>query len=194
MTSHLPILLPSRTLSYFIANHQPIQTTNSSRTSSITLVESTSSSLQNKTAYPSFHLEQIINMPARRNNATVTRTTKPTLMTRLKGRNANSRTVKTTETIVPGTTRTTRSSRFGSRRNEPVVHHKRHATIGDKISGAMMKLKGSLTRRPGVKVCWLRLHDDDVVDWPYVGRRNTKNARHWRKGKPSCLLKKHWME
>lgn len=34
----------------------------------------------------------------------------------------------------------------------PVHHHKRHVTIGDKISGAMMKLRGSLTHSPGVKV------------------------------------------
>jgi hypothetical protein len=32
------------------------------------------------------------------------------------------------------------------------VHHRRKASIGDKISGAMLKLKGSLTHRPGVKV------------------------------------------
>jgi len=107
---------------------------------------------------------------SRRNKMVETRTTKPTLMTRLKGRNAKTQTVKTTTTIEPrseairhnhhnhttGATgaRTTRSSRWGgsSRRNEPVVHHKRHASVGDKISGAMMKLKGSLTRRPGVKV------------------------------------------
>jgi len=116
---------------------------------------------------------QNIKMPirsSRRNKMVETRTTKPTLMTRLKGRNAKTQTVKTTTTIEPRSeairhnhhnhttgatgTRTTRSSRWGgsSRRNEPVVHHKRHASVGDKISGAMMKLKGSLTRRPGVKV------------------------------------------
>jgi hypothetical protein len=83
-------------------------------------------------------------------------------MTRLKGRNANSRTVKTTTTIEPRSvvaghthTHNTRRSGWGrsTRRNEPVVHHKRHATMGDKVSGAMMKLKGTLTRRPGLKVC-----------------------------------------
>jgi hypothetical protein len=31
-------------------------------------------------------------------------------------------------------------------------HQKRHASIGDKISGALLRLKGSLTRRPGQKV------------------------------------------
>lgn len=103
---------------------------------------------------------------SRRSNMVETRTTKPTLMTRLRGRNAKTQTVKTTTTIEPrataahhhhttsANTRTTRSSRWGrtSRRNEPVVHQRRRASVGDKISGAMMKLKGTLTRRPGVKV------------------------------------------
>jgi len=54
------------------------------------------------------------------------------------------------------------TSRYRSRRTTaatPVVtthhhHHtqKRHATIGDKISGALLKLKGTLTGRPGQKV------------------------------------------
>lgn len=48
------------------------------------------------------------------------------------------------------TTTTQRRGLFGQKK---VVHHqKRHATMGDKISGAMLKLKGSLTRRPGQKV------------------------------------------
>jgi hypothetical protein len=100
---------------------------------------------------------------SRRNNMTETRTTKPTLMTRLRGPNAKTRTVKTTTTVEPRTahvahnTRTTGRSRWGRNRRDPIVHRKRHATIGDKISGAMMKLKGSLTRRPGVKVCSLHL-------------------------------------
>jgi hypothetical protein len=86
-------------------------------------------------------------------------------MTRLRGRNANTRTVKTTTKVEPRTTAahhhnhttgttTARRSRWGRNRRtaEPVVHHRRHASIGDKISGAMLKLKGSLTHRPGVKV------------------------------------------
>ncbi|KAE9377995.1 hypothetical protein N431DRAFT_452142 [Stipitochalara longipes BDJ] len=113
---------------------------------------------------------------SRRSNMVETRTTKPTLMTRLRGRNAKTQTVKTTTTIEPrataahhhhttgANTRTTRSSRWGrtSRRNEPVVHHRRKASVGDKISGAMMKLKGSLTRRPGVKAAGTRrMHGTD---------------------------------
>ncbi|CZS90306.1 uncharacterized protein RAG0_01432 [Rhynchosporium agropyri] len=109
----------------------------------------------------------------RRSNATVTRTTKPTLLTRLRGRNAKSKTVKTTTTVEPGATRPVRASRWGGNRrtaathttghshathttHAPVVRQRRHATIGDKISGAMMKIKGSLTRRPGVKAAGTR--------------------------------------
>lgn len=33
------------------------------------------------------------------------------------------------------------------------VHHRRRPSLGDKISGAMLKLKGGLTGRPAVKVC-----------------------------------------
>ncbi|KAK1754539.1 hypothetical protein QBC47DRAFT_219834 [Echria macrotheca] len=46
----------------------------------------------------------------------------------------------------------------------PVVHHhqKRHATIGDKISGAFLKLKGTLTGRPGQKAAGTRrMHGTD---------------------------------
>lgn len=40
----------------------------------------------------------------------------------------------------------------GHGHGQPVVQHRRHASLGDKVSGAMMKLRGSLTRRPGLKV------------------------------------------
>ncbi|CAG8957462.1 hypothetical protein HYFRA_00011443 [Hymenoscyphus fraxineus] len=124
-------------------------------------------------------------MPLRsspRNRVTATHTTKPTLMTRLRGRNATTRTTKTTTTIHPThhnthtaghhtavAPRTTRRSGWGGRRSartahtaQPVVHHKRHATIGDKVSGAMMKLRGSLTRRPGLKAAGTRrMHGTD---------------------------------
>lgn len=36
----------------------------------------------------------------------------------------------------------------------PAHHHRRKPSVGDKVSGAMMKLKGSLTHKPGVKVRW----------------------------------------
>lgn len=153
-------ILPPRTLSSFIASH-PSYTPSISTSSSTTLTNNEPA----ETTYPNTKPDQALKMHTRRNNQLVeTRTTKPTLMTRLKGRNANSRTVKTTTTIEPRSaavahghnTRTTRRSGWGrnTRANEPVVHHKRHATMGDKVSGAMMKLKGSLTRRPGLKVSY----------------------------------------
>jgi hypothetical protein len=44
----------------------------------------------------------------------------------------------------------------------PIHHHKRHVSIGDKISGAMLKLKGSLTHRSGVKAAGTRrMHGTD---------------------------------
>jgi len=49
------------------------------------------------------------------------------------------------------TTTTTRRSGLFSRRR-PVVHQKRHATLGDKVSGALKKLKGTIMGRPGEKV------------------------------------------
>ncbi|EOO03472.1 hypothetical protein UCRPA7_949 [Phaeoacremonium minimum UCRPA7] len=55
------------------------------------------------------------------------------------------------------TTTTRRRGLFSSRRQPVVVHHqKRHATLGDKISGAFLKLKGSLTGRPGEKAAGTR--------------------------------------
>jgi hypothetical protein len=53
-------------------------------------------------------------------------------------------------TTTTTTTTTRRRGLFSSRR--PVVHHKRHATLGDKVSGALKKLKGTLLGRPGEKV------------------------------------------
>jgi hypothetical protein len=98
----------------------------------------------------------------RRRHATVTRTSKPTLMTRLKGRNARSRTIKTTTTTHPNTHATHathghhghRGHGYGATttRTAPAHHHRRKASLGDKFSGAMLKLKGSLTHRPALKV------------------------------------------
>jgi len=146
------ITLPPRTLSSFLDCY-PTTTpasTPSTTTSSFTTLATTN--------YPDTKPHEAINMHTRRNNNMVaTRTTKPTLMTRLRGRNAKTRTVKTTTTLEPAPVRAAPRSRWGrsNRRTvhaQPVVHHRRHVSIGDKISGAMMKLKGSLTRRPGVKV------------------------------------------
>ncbi|KAF1982768.1 hypothetical protein K402DRAFT_307138, partial [Aulographum hederae CBS 113979] len=44
----------------------------------------------------------------------------------------------------------------------PVHHHRRRPSLGDKVSGAMMKLRGSLTRRPGLKAAGTRrMHGTD---------------------------------
>lgn len=58
-------------------------------------------------------------------------------------------------THVTSTTTTAPRRRGLFTRRQPVVHHhqKRKASFGDKVSGALMKLRGSLTRRPGLKVC-----------------------------------------
>jgi hypothetical protein len=151
------IQLPLRTLSSFIASYRT--TTNTST--------STASSTSSTTLYQ----PPTLKMHRRSNNTHVVKTTKPTLMTRLRGRNAKTRTVKTTTSIEPGAART---SRWGGNRrtahtghathttHAPVVRQRRHATIGDKISGAMMKIKGSLTRRPGVKVSKTTLDDSSA--------------------------------
>jgi hypothetical protein len=75
-----------------------------------------------------------------RRTARTTRT-KPSMMSRLRGR--HNRAGRTNRTTVTTTTTTT---------NAPVHHQRRRASIGDKVSGALMKLRGTLTRRPGLKV------------------------------------------
>ncbi|TVY46550.1 hypothetical protein LCER1_G008644, partial [Lachnellula cervina] len=101
-----------------------------------------------------------------------TRTTKPTLMTRLRGRNANTRTVKTTTKVEPAAhhhhathathTTHTRGRNTRTAHAQPVHHHKRRVSVGDKVSGAMMRLRGSLTRRPGLKAAGTRrMHGTD---------------------------------
>lgn len=90
--------------------------------------------------------------------ARTTRTTaRPSLKTRLMGGGRNTRTHTKrapagTTTTTTTTTRTTRTTGGRHGHAAPVHHHKRHATMGDKVSGMMMKLRGSLTRRPGLKV------------------------------------------
>ena len=39
---------------------------------------------------------------------------------------------------------------------QPVHHHKRKTSMSDKVSGAILKLKGTLTRRPGQKAAGTR--------------------------------------
>lgn len=101
-------------------------------------------------------------------------TAKPSFMQRLRARNTTPRNT----TAAPRSTRTHRShglgthstpttakrSRFGRTKAAPVAthHHQRKASIGDKMSGAMLKLRGSLTHRPGVKAAGARrMHGTD---------------------------------
>ncbi|KAH8893152.1 hypothetical protein GQ53DRAFT_745406 [Thozetella sp. PMI_491] len=59
------------------------------------------------------------------------------------------------------TTTTTTTRRRGLFHHR-VQHQKRHATLGDKISGALLKLKGTLTGRPGEKAAGTRrMHGTD---------------------------------
>ncbi|KAI8633799.1 hypothetical protein F5Y19DRAFT_415108 [Xylariaceae sp. FL1651] len=61
------------------------------------------------------------------------------------------------------TTTTTTTRRRGLfSRAQPVHHQKRHATLGDKVSGALLKLKGTLMHRPGQKAAGTRrMHGTD---------------------------------
>jgi len=57
---------------------------------------------------------------------------------------------------------TTTTTRRGFLGRKKVVHHYRKPTMKDKISGAFLRLKGSLTRRPGVKAAGTRrMHGTD---------------------------------
>lgn len=98
-----------------------------------------------------------------------TRTTaRPSLKTRLLGgggatHRTNTRRTPHTTTTTTTTTKTTRHNGVGHGATAaPVHHHKRKASMGDKVSGAMLKLKGSLTGRPGVKAAGTRrMHGTD---------------------------------
>ncbi|KAL4725196.1 hypothetical protein ACLX1H_007342 [Fusarium chlamydosporum] len=84
---------------------------------------------------------------------------------RAPARSHNRQTVTTTTT----TTTKPRRGMFGGgaagRRTHgaaPVHHHQRRPSMKDKVSGALLKLKGSLTRRPGVKAAGTRrMHGTD---------------------------------
>lgn len=96
---------------------------------------------------------------------THTRSTRPSLMARLKARTFPRRSPRTHGTHTTHTTMVPRISRRHHRTHapttttytaEPVHHHKRKTSISDKISGAMLKMKGTLTRRPGQKAAGTR--------------------------------------
>ncbi|RYP43397.1 hypothetical protein DL770_011702 [Monosporascus sp. CRB-9-2] len=62
-------------------------------------------------------------------------------------------------------TRTTATTTRGvgpASHTAPVRHQERHASIGDKISGALLRLKGTITGRPGQKAAGTRrMHGTD---------------------------------
>ncbi|KAM0557123.1 hypothetical protein ACHAPJ_005386 [Fusarium lateritium] len=86
-------------------------------------------------------------------------------------RRAPARTHRQTVTTTTTTTKPRRRGMFGGagRRTHgttaaraPVHHHQRRPSVKDKVSGALLKLKGSLTRRPGVKAAGTRrMHGTD---------------------------------
>ncbi|QDS77313.1 hypothetical protein FKW77_004677 [Venturia effusa] len=95
--------------------------------------------------------------------ARTTTTRRPGLLARLRGA---PKTVTTTHTTTTTTRRTPRSKRhvnnFNTTTGAPVQHHRRKVSMGDKVSGAMMRLRGSLTRRPGLKAAGTRrMHGTD---------------------------------
>ncbi|KAF9693660.1 hypothetical protein EKO04_008273 [Ascochyta lentis] len=110
---------------------------------------------------------------APRTTRTTRSTAHPSLKSKLLGGGTNRRTATkrnpvtgstTTTTTTTKTTRTTGGHHTAGHHTTaaPVHHHKRHATMGDKVSGALTKLKGSLTGRPGVKAAGTRrMHGTD---------------------------------
>ncbi|KAH8685958.1 hypothetical protein BGZ60DRAFT_523224 [Tricladium varicosporioides] len=182
LSSPPEIILPPRTLLDFIkATNYYLQTQPTTpsiveakppSTSSVTLVQDTPPVSRTTTFSPDQSNQDTMHS-SHRNRVVETRTTKPTLMTRLRGRNANTRTVKTTTKIEPASahhathaththnTRTARHSGWGGNRRVAGTQ-RRKVSMGDRLSGAMMKLRGSLTRRPGLKAAGARrMHGTD---------------------------------
>ncbi|TGO21793.1 hypothetical protein BPAE_0200g00080 [Botrytis paeoniae] len=91
-------------------------------------------------------------------HTTTTVTTKPSLLSRLRGAKTHRRTYENTTTH---STHHRKQRTLGGRRRagvtaQPVHHHHRKPSVSDKISGALLKLRGSLTRRPGLKAAGTR--------------------------------------
>ena len=115
----------------------------------------------------------------RRNRAVRTTARRPGMMSRLRARAGGRRSPITETTTTTTTTRrangvaTTRHSGGGGLLGGSSRHHhhngglaaapvRRRASLGDKVSGALMKLRGSLTRRPGLKAAGTRrMHGTD---------------------------------
>lgn len=86
---------------------------------------------------------------------------KPGIMDRLRKRpppHDSKVTTKHSKNPITGTETTTHTTKTEGHHgnthhtNGTAHHHHRKPTAGDKISGAMMKVKGSITKKPGVKV------------------------------------------
>lgn len=94
---------------------------------------------------------------------TTTTRSKPSLLARLRGAPKTVTTTHTTTTTTRRSARKTkRANNYNTTTGAPVQHHRRKVSIGDKVSGAMMKLRGSLTRRPGLKAAGTRrMHGTD---------------------------------
>ncbi|KDN68569.1 hypothetical protein CSUB01_06279 [Colletotrichum sublineola] len=101
-------------------------------------------------------------MPLRSTRHTTAAPRRTGLFSRRRAAPHHHTTTRTTHT----TTTTKRGGLFSRRRGPvhtaPVHHHRRKPSMGDKISGAMLKLKGALTRRPGQKAAGTRrMHGTD---------------------------------
>lgn len=114
---------------------------------------------QSTTTYPDKTPTEALDM---HHSHTTTRSTAPrrSIMSRFR-RNPH-RAARTTQTTTT-TTRTTKVHNGGvGTTRAPVHHHKRKVSLGDKISGAMLKLKGTLTHKPAVKAAGTRrMHGTD---------------------------------
>ncbi|KAK3722700.1 hypothetical protein LTR37_002271 [Vermiconidia calcicola] len=115
---------------------------------------------------------------------TTTTPRKPGIMERLRSRPARQQskvTTKHSKNPITGSRKTTRTTEthgaghggHGGRHpmtsnstphhtTTPVQHHRRKPSVGDKVAGAMLKMKGSLTRKPGLKAAGTRrMHGTD---------------------------------
>jgi len=68
---------------------------------------------------------------------------------------------------------------WGRGRREPLHRPPRHTSIRDKVSGALLKLKGSITRNPGTKAAGTRrMRGTDGKGQHYVRKPIFSRRRH----------------
>lgn len=153
--------------------HSTARETDIKRSTTLFTKESTS-----RTKHPKPLTQNTPNKMARTRQTT----TKPGLLSRLAGKKSTTTTTKQSHNPLTGKTKTTSTTHGGGTTTHgphathgthathghththgtrgttanPVTgtHHtqRRKVTMGDKLSGAMMKLNGTITRRPGKKV------------------------------------------